>query len=258
MSKDFELLQRLEQAQGRRSHIRTPLGDRTRTSREELTLDVDREPVIATHPAARLTALVRNQLSRLVLSTFLSTPAPRVVMFTGVEAQAGASWIAACTAEILASASRDRVCIVDADIASPTLHRLFTIPNQLGLTAVLENNCSAAQAAVRVADNCWVLTAGPKSDTLQANAEAFKESMVEVLTLFDYIVISAPDCGRLAEVMVCGAAAEGAVLVLDAAKTRRMAAQQAKQALESARIRVIGSVLNNQEHAIPDFISSRL
>jgi Mrp family chromosome partitioning ATPase len=258
MSRDFELLQRLEQAQGRRSHLRSPLGDRTLIPREGPAPDVDQEPVIATHPAARLTAPVRNQLSRLVLSTFLSTPAPRVVMFTGVEAQEGASWIAACTAEILASASRDRVCIVDADITSPTLHRLFAIPDRLGLTAVMENTCSAAQAAVRVADNCWVLPAGSKSDTLQANAEVFKESMVEVLTLFDYIVISAPDCNRLAEVMVCGTAAEGAVLVLDAAKTRRMAAQQAKQALESARIRVIGSVLSNQDLAIPQFISSRL
>jgi protein-tyrosine kinase len=44
------------------------------------------------------------------------------------------------------------------------------------------------------------------------------------------------------------------VLVLEANSTRRVAARKAKQALEAANVRVLGTVLNNRTFPIPEKI----
>jgi Mrp family chromosome partitioning ATPase len=257
MSRDFELLQRVEQERSRSSHSTDPFREAFRAVDVEPGIDQE-QPETATQLSAHLASPVRNELTKLVLRTFLSTPALKVVMFTGVEAGEGAKWIAACTADVLANAIRGRVCLLDADLESPTLHRYFPIPNQSGLASALWGSCSIHHATNRVDENLWIVPAGTQQVESQMTSAMFQEAVGDLLDAFDYVVISAPDCERYAEVGVIGAATEGAVLVLDAMQTRRVAAQAAKLALEAAKIRILGSVLNNRSFPIPDFLYSRL
>src|ERR1700722_19941683 len=115
MSRDFELLQRVEQERSRSSHSTDPFREAFRAVDVEPGIDQE-QPETATQLSAHLASSVRNELTKLVLRTFLSTPALKVVMFTGVEAGEGAKWIAACPADVLANAIRGRVCLLDADL----------------------------------------------------------------------------------------------------------------------------------------------
>ncbi|MGC2161200.1 MAG: hypothetical protein WA634_04765 [Silvibacterium sp.] len=259
MSKDFELLQRLEQGWSRSLNLGEPI-DRIApvAGRKGASEIAQVRAATATQPSADITSIVRNELNKLILRTFLSTPAVKVVMFTGVDAQEDAKWVTACTADMLASATHDRVCLLDADLISPTVHRSYSVSNQNGLAAMLQGSCSAAGATIRVAENLWIIPAGMALTDSQMTTVMFQEVIVDLLEHFEYLVISAPDCDRFAELGVIGAATEGAVLVLDAMTTRRKAAQDAKTALEIAKIRVLGSVIKNQTSAIPDFLRSRM
>jgi Mrp family chromosome partitioning ATPase len=259
MSRDFELLQRVEQERSRRSHSRDPISEAFRVPKQKAAPAIAQEQTTAARLlSAHLAPPVRNELTKLVFRTFLSTPALTVVMFTGVEAGEGAKWIAACTADVLANAIRGRVCLLDADLESPILHQYFSVPNENGLASALWESCSIHHATRRVGENLWIVPAGSQQGASQLTSAMFHAAVVDLLDAFDYVVISAPDCERCAEVGVIGAATAGAVLVLDEMLTRRVAAQDAKVALEAAKIRILGSVLNNRSFPIPDFLYSRL
>ena len=259
MSRDFELLQQVEQERNRWPHSSNAISEAIRVAGQKDAPGIAQEQAqSATHPGAYLDAAIRNELTKLVLRTFLSTPEIKVVMFTGVEAQEGAKWIAACTADVLSNAIRGKVCLLDADLTCPALHRYFSIPNQNGLAAVLCGSCSIERATKRVGENLWIVPAGTPQGRSQITATTFQAAVVDLLCWFDYVIISAPDSERYTEVSVIGAATEGAVLVLDAMLTRRVPAQDAKLALEAAKIRILGCVFNNRSFPVPNFIYSRL
>jgi Mrp family chromosome partitioning ATPase len=259
VSRDFELLQRIEKERGLGSYSGDSFGDPVRMPRQRTPPEIpDEKTATASLLASSLAPGVRSELSKLILATFLSTSSVKTAMFTGVEAGDGAKWIAACTAEVLSQSTSHRVCLLDADLRLPTLHRYFSVANETGLAAVLERACSVPRATKCVGENLWLLPAGMKPLNWQRLAAMFQESIVELLGSFDYLVICGPDSSQQADLAVVGAATEGAVLVLDAQSTRRVAAQQAKLALQAAKIRILGSVFNNQNFPVPDFLSSRL
>lgn len=259
MSKDFELLQRLEQGWNRSLNLRERIDGIAPIAEDGAASEIAQVRVAAaTLPGAHLTSAIRNELNKLILSTFLAVPAVKVVMFTGVEAQEDAKWVTSCTADVLAHTTHDRVCLLDADLAVPTVHRDYSLSNQNGLAAVLRGDCSIGGATLRVAENLWIVPAGTPREDTQLTTVTFQEVVVDLLEHFEYLVISAPDCDRFAELGVIGTATEGAVLVLDAMTTHRKSAQDAKAALEIAKIRVLGSVFNNQSSPVPDFLHSRI
>jgi Mrp family chromosome partitioning ATPase len=259
MSKDFELLQRLEQGWERSSTFHDSMNSvvsiPTQTKAPEI---AQMRAIAATPPSAHLAPAVRNELNKLVFRTFLSTPAVAVMMFTGVEAHEDAKWVAACTADVLANATRNRVCLLDADLAFPTVHRACSVSNEDGLAAVLRRSCSISDATIRVDENLWVVPAGTTPGDLQMTAAAFQEVVAGLLEHFEYLIISAPDSERYAELGAVGTATEGAVLVLDSNTTRRVSAKQAKASLEMANVRILGSVFNNRSFPVPDLFYAHM
>jgi receptor protein-tyrosine kinase len=71
---------------------------------------------------------------------------------------------------------------------------------------------------------------------------------------FAHVVINAPPVGLYSDAAILGQWADGVVLVLEANSTRRVAARNAKQAVEGANVRVLGTVLNNRTFPIPEKI----
>lgn len=246
MSRDFELLQRLEREWGGLSAFPASNGNTVPVVKQAEVLKIAQYagPDLA-HPGADLAGSVRGELTRLVFGTFLASPARKVVMFTGVEAGEYAKWTAACTADILADIGRARVCLLDADLRVPTIHRLYSLPNTRGLVDMLADGCTMDRAATRAGENLWVIPAGTQPGDRPTALAKFQQVVSDILDQCEYIVVAAPDCGSYAEISALGQATEGAVLVLDAGKTRRATAQDAKASLEIAKVRVLGSVLSN-------------
>ncbi len=69
---------------------------------------------------------------------------PHCVVFAGVEHGNGCSWICAQAAELLSENTPGTVCLVEANLRSPSLTQIFGVANHRGLT-----DCSA-QRAVRL------------------------------------------------------------------------------------------------------------
>lgn len=256
MSRDFELLQRLEQEWDRPYSAAEP--KLHPADRKSGMIKIDPGRVLAVRPAGRVPAAARAEVSKVILRTFLSTPPMSVVTFAGVEGRDSGKWVAACTADILAEISQTNVCLLDADIDNPSMHRWFSVANHGGLEAVLAGASSIDGALMAVTENLWLLPAGSKAGDQPFTSEGMRAVISELLQRCDYLVVSAPDYGSYAKLATIATTTEGVVLVLDAATTRRATAQRAKAMLEAAQVKIIGSVLTNRMNPIPDFIYTRL
>src|SRR5258705_2422286 len=87
-------------------------------------------------PASQQAAgLARGETCKLVQRLFLgaSSTAPRAVVFSPVEQNKEHHWIAAQVAELLASHTQESICLVDTNLANPSLHEYFGVENHCGV-----------------------------------------------------------------------------------------------------------------------------
>jgi Mrp family chromosome partitioning ATPase len=64
--------------------------------------------------------------------------------------------------------------------------------------------------------------------------------------------------GVSVDAAILGQVAGGTVLVIDADRTRRIAARKAKEFLDTADIKLLGTVLYNRSFSIPKMLYDRL
>lgn len=141
-----------------------------------------------------------------------------------------------------------RTILVDADLRRPTLHALFGLNNDKGLTSLFIDAKGPIEPALKdvKVPNLQVLTSGP----LPPNpAELLgSQRMLDVIAALkqraDIILFDAPPVIAVTDAAVLGKRVDGVVLVVDAGQTRREHARRAKEQLEKLNIRIVGAVLN--------------
>jgi receptor protein-tyrosine kinase len=111
----------------------------------------------------------------------------------------------------------------------------------------------------RITENLWLASRDSAAKngglpTLEQVGALVKDLRDE----FAYAVISAPPVGLYGDAAFLGQMADGVVLVLEANSTRRVTARKAKQALEMANVRLLGTVLNNRTFPIPEALYRRI
>ena len=108
----------------------------------------------------------------------------------------------------------------------------------------------------QITGNLWLISGHPATENggVTASLDQVRAQMKALPGVFAYVVINAPPVGMYNDAVLLGQKADGIVLVLEANSTRRVAAHKAKQALEAANVRVLGTVLNNRTFPIPEKI----
>ncbi len=210
-----------------------------------------------------LEALTREERVKLVQRVFLlpGADAPRVVVFCGVEPGDGASWICAHVGETLASQVQGAVCVVDANLRTPSLHRYFGTENLSGLTDAIARSRPVRDLARQLpGGRLWILASGPQSfDPGEVlTSERFRSLLNELRAEFDFVVIDAPSVNLYADAILLGKLADGVVLVVQANSTRRETARKAKESLESAKVKLLGAVLNKRTFPIPEALYRKI
>jgi Mrp family chromosome partitioning ATPase len=88
--------------------------------------------------------------------------------------------------------------------------------------------------------------------------ERYRERFNELRQVFDYILISAPALQGEADATRIAQLTDGVVLIVEANRSRREAVRRAKEQLESAKVRLIGAVLDQRTFPIPEKLYRRL
>ncbi|MCP3761385.1 CpsD/CapB family tyrosine-protein kinase [Domibacillus sp. A3M-37] len=179
----------------------------------------------------------------------------RTLLVTSTEQAEGKSTTVANLAVVLADQGK-KVLLVDADTRKPTLHHVFSLPNQIGLTNVLVKQVSYQGAVSKTKiDNLFVLTSGPipPNPAELLGSSVMNEFLGKALDEFDYILFDTPPILSVTDAQVLANQCDGSIFVVNSGKANIDKTRKAKEVLQSAKAKVLGVVLNNRE--IKDFNS---
>jgi capsular exopolysaccharide synthesis family protein len=167
-------------------------------------------------------------------------------VITSPNAADGKSTVAANLAVALAQ-SGQRVVLVDADLRKPSLHRLFDLPQRVGITTVLLDRADVHDALQHCGPGLpAVLTAGqlPPNPSELLGSQRMAKLLAELRAAYEVVLV---DCAPLLPVtdpMVISQFADGVLLIARSGTTTRDHAAAVKAACAKAGATVFGSVLN--------------
>jgi succinoglycan biosynthesis transport protein ExoP len=203
------------------------------------------------HPVAEAYRVLRTNVQ---FST-LDKPS-RTFVVTSANPGEGKTTTVANLALVMAQTGK-RVIAVDSDLRRPRLHQMFGVGNSYGLTSVLLSKEASVNGYLQrtAFDNLAILPSGPippnpsellSSPRLEALIENLKRQA-------DIVVFDSPPTLAVTDASVLAAKVDGAILVVDAGKTRAGALQRAKDALARSKTNLLGAVLNKLTHKGRDY-----
>lgn len=190
------------------------------------------------------------------LSVVAAGDATPMVVVTSAVSREGRSTVAANVARCAATTGRHRTLLVDADMRRPALGRLFDLKDGIGLLDVLAGTADADSAVHAVdGDRLFVVPAGRGKGSIALAAYGAKlAALVEQWSSqFDWIVADTAPILASSGAVVLGRRASGALLVVDAVRTRAPVVSRAAEHLRDGGVSIHGVVLNRRRHLIPRY-----
>jgi capsular exopolysaccharide synthesis family protein len=184
--------------------------------------------------------------------TFVRTERPpRTMVFTSAMAGDGKSTSASNLAITLARQGLQSV-LVDGDLRRGSLHTLFGVPREAGLSDVLLGRATLEEV-VRVVDPeqsespLRFIPAGspPLHPAELLGSEAMRAVLADLVDRYDTVIIDAPPLNLVTDAAVLGTRADGVILVARSGATDRDALAHALAQLEAVGATVLGTVLND-------------
>jgi capsular exopolysaccharide synthesis family protein len=215
-----------------------------------LRTDVFRRP-----PAAAYERIIQK------LFAFRRSPRESGILFASAVPGEGTSTVALSTALALAQHRTEKVVLIDANLRSPSLHKAFGIDVSVGLGDVLLGSTPVTTAVNNeISPGLSLLTAGgaKESPAQLLTVASFQGIVVALMSLYDWIIIDSPPATTYPDVATIAAVAGGAMLVVEAEKTRQEVVEEAKRILDVSDAALLGAVLNRRRFHIPDFLYKRL
>jgi len=157
-----------------------------------------------------------------------------------------ASLVVANLAVTLAQIGR-RVIAADADFYAPALHQAFNAPHAPGLADWLADLTATSQPPLQATalPDLRLLTSGtqPAIPADLISSDRMTQAIARLGEMTDLVLFSAPPLGAHSEAAILASRVDGALLVVEAGKTRRDSAQKARDILARARARILGVVM---------------
>jgi len=158
----------------------------------------------------------------------------------------GRSYVAANLAVVFSQLG-ERTLLIDADLRAPRQHRIFNIPDRVGLTAVLSGRADrGAVASVREFGRLSLLPAGapPPNPQELLSRPALGALLQEMWSEFDVILFDTPPAKFCADAQNVAFRAGSAVMLARKDHTRLADTTSVIRELSDAGVRVVGTVFN--------------
>lgn len=140
-----------------------------------------------------------------------------------------------------------KVIIVDCDLREAKQHVIFSLPNDTGLTTVLLGSADL-DLVIQDTDlpNLKVVTGGPQPPNPAELLNSPKASQVffELSAAADIVLVDSPSVLTVSDTVVLSSMLDGVIMVIRTGKTRIDVFSRAKDRLQKANARIIGTVLN--------------
>ena len=213
---------------------------------------VDPHIVAYHHPHSHLTESFRRV--KAMLRGVAGADKLRTVAITSAGKGEGKSTTALNLAITMSQDFDTRVCIVDADLRRPRLHRLLGFTPRRGLSDVLGGDALAED--VLITDSVPRLTVLPGGRSSRTPSEMLgsprmRQLIEELKTRFDFILFDTPPVLTVADAILLGPMTDGVILLIQAGKVRRRPVERAVELLHNSRI--LGFILNRGDMVLSHY-----
>jgi hypothetical protein len=205
-------------------------------------------------------AFAEEQIRGLIRQIFIPgwpRPAHQVV-FSAVDSETDISAICMQVGLALSAHAKGTTCLVEANADDSGLEEalahngLDLIPNS--------DKPGTRDSTCRLSNELWLVSRNVfrGENNHESSGPWLRERLAELRLAFDYTVIYGPPAGCRSEAALLASLCDGIVLVVEANVTRKVAAQKAKEKLQAANARLLGTILSERTFPIPEAIYSRL
>lgn len=250
MSKNFELMRGFGRSVGASAstepaRVSVKVREEEKINQDSLVVDWSR--------------VAHEDATRLVQQLFLipAQKSPQAVLVAGINKDTSSSPISFLVAQALRRSVVGSVCIVEANLRSPSLPKLLGVNPQYGLTdALVRDGAIRSFAKPLHTENLWLLSSGSISTDSSnlLNGERIKTRFEELRREFDYLIVAAPSLTEYGDAKALVQLTDGIILVLEASSIRKETALRVIEHLRSAQIEVLGTVLNHRTFPAPEVL----
>jgi protein-tyrosine kinase len=170
----------------------------------------------------------------------------RTIVITSATPTEGKTTTAANFGVVCAQAG-SRVCLVDADLRKPSLHRVFGVDNKRGLTtALLEGKSLADVAAPTRVPGLSVVVSGPLPPShAELSASHRMRDLLEAGACdFDLILCDTPPVLSVSDAVALAAQCDGVILVVRVGGVSTAAVRRTAEQIDAVKGRILGVLLN--------------
>jgi capsular exopolysaccharide synthesis family protein len=170
----------------------------------------------------------------------------RTVVITSATPSEGKTTTAANFGVVCAQAG-SRVCLVDADLRKPSLHRVFGMDNQRGLTTALLEGKSLGDVAVptRVPGLSLVVSGPlPPNHAELAGSQRMRDLIDTATRDFDLVLCDSPPVLSVSDAVALSAQCDGVILVVRVGGVATAAVRRAAEQIDAVKGRILGVLLN--------------
>lgn len=170
----------------------------------------------------------------------------RTLLVTSTAPDEGKTTTIANLAVTMAQAEQ-RVILVDCDLRRPSLHKLFGVPNEQGLTTLMLQEGGRIPAQPTEVPGLLVLTSGPPpprpADVLGSRR---MEAVIDYLRQHaDVVLFDTPPVTAVTDAAVLATKVDGVLLVFRAGTTKRDRARESRRLLDKVNANIVGVVLTD-------------
>lgn len=142
--------------------------------------------------------------------------------------------------------SEKRVVLIDGDLRRPTLHKIFKMKNDAGLSSFLAGGQGNDILKKGPLPNLAVITSGPipPNPAVLLSSARMKLLLDKLSAEYDIVICDSPPVLSVADCKMLCRLFDGALLVTRAHKTTYDMAAKALKALRDVNVRVFGLVIN--------------
>jgi capsular exopolysaccharide synthesis family protein len=137
------------------------------------------------------------------------------------------------------------VVLVDADMRKPRIDAIFNLPNEQGLSTILQGRTTPAPADVGV-ENLGVLTSGPAPENPSEllGSKRLDALLKKLLERCDVVVVDSPPFLTVADGLVLARKIEAMLVIARSERSTYDGVKRGIKALRDINVRALGLVLN--------------
>lgn len=170
----------------------------------------------------------------------------KTILITSAEPGAGKTTVLTNLAAAIGQAGR-QVIVVDGDLRNPSVHTVFDLAQEPGLSDVLlDPSRLGSTLQTTKARGVRVLASGSvqADPAVVLNARAMPEVLQMLATEADMVLVDTPPMLAAADAAMLAPRVDGVVLIVERAQTQQEAVRAARQQLIDVKANLIGIIIN--------------